>query len=66
MKIFIAINIIMGHLKFPRIRMYWVAKTRVPLIADKMSRNQYFKIRRNLRIREYNGVQQIEIDQDKF
>lgn len=38
---FFGINIIMSYLRFPRIRMYWVARTRVPQIADNMSRNMF-------------------------
>lgn len=40
----------MSYLKFPRIRMYWEEKTRVPAIADKMTRDRYFRLRSNLKI----------------
>lgn len=49
-KQFLAINIVMSYLKFPRIKMYWQAKTRVPCIADTMPRERFFKIRSNLKL----------------
>lgn len=41
-KIVIGIHIIMGSLKLPRIRMYWEKDTRVPLVADNMTRDRFF------------------------
>lgn len=56
MRKFIAINIIMSYLKFPRIKMYWAAKTRVSQIADVMSRNFFFLIRNHLTCCDYSNV----------
>lgn len=53
---FLGITIVMSYLKYPKIRMYWQEKTRVPQVADKMPRNKYFIIRNNLRVREYSEV----------
>jgi hypothetical protein len=47
---FIAIHLIMGCLKFPRIRMYWEEKFRVPLISNSMSRDRFLQLRNNLHI----------------
>lgn len=66
MKHFFAITIIMSYLKFPRIRMYWTEKTRVPVIADNMSRNRYFLIRNNLKLRDDSIVEDEEKAKDKF
>lgn len=46
----IAIHLIMGCLKFPRIRMYWEEKFRVPLISNSMSRDRFLQLRNNLHI----------------
>ncbi|KAL3172595.1 hypothetical protein MRX96_043123 [Rhipicephalus microplus] len=32
------------------IRMYWMKKTRVPLVADNMTKNRYFQLRRRLKL----------------
>lgn len=67
MKKFVGITIIIGYLKFPRIRTYWAIKTRVPRIADQMPQKRYFfEIRSSLRRREYNNVNQNERVQHKF
>lgn len=47
---FFGVSIIMGNLKFPRIRQYWTPTTRIPIIADTMTVNRYFKLRYNLHI----------------
>lgn len=47
-KIVIGIHIIMGSLKLPRVRMYWEKDTRVPLVADNMTRDRFFSIRSNI------------------
>lgn len=46
----IAIHLIMGCLKFPRIHMYWEEKFRVPLISNSMSRDRFLQLRNNLHI----------------
>lgn len=66
MKQFIGINIIMSYIKYPRIRMYWAAKTCVPQIADVMSRNQFFIIRTNLTCRDYTAVTKEEKKMNSF
>lgn len=65
-KQFIAITIIMSYLKFPRVRMYWSEQTRVPAIADIMSRDRYFLIRNNLKVRDDQIVKDTEKAEDKF
>ena len=49
LKIFVGIVILMGNLKFPRIRMYWSGKFRVEAISQKMTRDRFFTIRSNLK-----------------
>lgn len=46
--------------------MYWAARTRIPDIADAMPRNKYFKIRANLRIRDYSQVTNEENQNNKY
>lgn len=45
MKTMIAIHMLFGVLKYPRVRMYWEKIFRVPLIADNMTRNRLFELR---------------------
>ncbi|CAK1588731.1 unnamed protein product [Parnassius mnemosyne] len=64
-KLFFGISIAMSYLGLPRIRMYWANRTRVAMIADRMTRDRYFKIRTNLKL-----VNDLEVDeaskQNKF
>lgn len=48
LKTFIGINILMGNLNLPRVRMYWEPKFSVPLISENMTSNRFFKLRNNL------------------
>ena len=48
LKKFLGISIIMGNLKFPRLRMYWQSKYRVPIIRETMARSRFLFIHANL------------------
>ena len=50
MEEFWGVSIIMGNLKFRWITMYCRTSTRVPLIADTITMNHYFKFRSNLHV----------------
>lgn len=41
----IACHMLLGALKFPRVRMYWESKYRVNVIAGNISRNKLFELR---------------------
>lgn len=47
-KTFFGILIIMGNLGYPRVRMYWEPKFAIPLIAENISVNRFFKLRNNM------------------
>ncbi|XP_015371817.1 PREDICTED: piggyBac transposable element-derived protein 3-like [Diuraphis noxia] len=49
-KCFIAIHIIMGTLKFPRVRMYWEEAYRINTVANNMTRDRFFQLRSNFHI----------------
>lgn len=51
-KCFIAIHIIMGTLKFPRVRMYWDWEEayRINTAANNMTRDRFFQLRSNFHI----------------
>lgn len=50
LRTFFGISLAMSCLAYPQIQMYWKKKTRVPLIANNMARNRYFKLRRRLQL----------------
>lgn len=49
-RVLIVIHIIMGCLKFPRVRMYWEENFKVPSIFNSMSRDRFFQLEQNLHI----------------
>lgn len=54
-RIFLGLQITMGHLKFPRMRMYWEEGLRLP-IFDCMNKNRFLSIRTNLHIIDNNEI----------
>lgn len=55
-KSLIAIHIIMGSLKFPRVRMYWEEAFRINIVANTMTRDRFFQLRSNLHIIDNNSI----------
>ncbi|KAH6929196.1 hypothetical protein HPB50_024106 [Hyalomma asiaticum] len=51
-KTFFGMLMIMGILKFPRIRMYWSAATQIPNVSQAMSVNRFFRLRSALHATE--------------
>ncbi|XP_047493846.1 piggyBac transposable element-derived protein 2-like isoform X2 [Penaeus chinensis] len=47
---FIGMTFAMSVIKMPRIKMYWQSKTRIPWIAEKMSRDRFFSLRHSLKV----------------
>lgn len=62
---FIGMNFAMSIVRMPRIKMYWQAKTRIPWIADKMTRDRFYKLRSNLKVVDDNRVSDEERRRDR-
>ncbi|XP_015367868.1 PREDICTED: piggyBac transposable element-derived protein 3-like [Diuraphis noxia] len=64
MKIFIGIHIIMGSLKYPRVRLYWEENFQINLISRNMSRDRFFALRTNFHIIDNSTIS--KENKDKF
>lgn len=64
MKRLIGIHIIMGNLKYPRVRLYWQKHFEVNLVAQNMTRDRFFSLSNNLHIVENNEIS--NGNKDKF
>jgi len=60
----IAIQMMMGVLKYPRQEMYWQLKFRVNIIANTMTRNRFFSLRQHLHV--INNLDIPRDNSDKF
>lgn len=56
LKVWIGINCVMSALQYPKIRMYWEKKWRVPIIADAMARDRFFVIRKSIKVVYDNDI----------
>lgn len=63
-KTLIGIHMLMGCLKYSRVRMYWQKRFFVHLIADNMSRNRFFNLRTNFHVIDNNDIP--PCNKDKF
>ncbi|PNF34042.1 hypothetical protein B7P43_G03481 [Cryptotermes secundus] len=50
LKTLFGLHIIMGTLKFPRVRMFWDTTLKMQLFLDSMSRDRFFQVRTNLHL----------------
>lgn len=63
---YVGITLLMGVLGYPRIRMYWSKSFKIPLIANTMGRNRFFKIRNYLHVVNNLDVSDEERKLDKL
>ena len=53
-KRFIGMSLMMGCISMKRLRMYWQRSTRIPVIADCMPRDRFFKLRNHFTVVDNN------------
>lgn len=63
-EILFGLHIMMGTLKFPRVRLYWDTTTKFHLFVDNMSRDRFFELRSNLHL--FNNLEKPSTCNDKF
>ncbi|KAJ8926222.1 hypothetical protein NQ314_021431 [Rhamnusium bicolor] len=57
---YFGINILSGIIRMPSYRMYWAQETRIPVIADAMSRNRFEKLRSMLHLADNSQMKSRE------
>lgn len=55
---YLGIHIISGIIKMPSYRMYWAQETRIPAVADVMSRNRFEKLRTMFHINDNSEMKE--------
>lgn len=63
-KNFIGIQLIMGSLKFPRVRMYWEQNFQIQAVCDNMTRDRFFALRSNFHVIDNQKIP--KNNKDKF
>lgn len=63
---FIGMNFIMAILKFPRISMYWSESTKIPMVANSMPRDNFYKIRKLLNAQDDDMVSSAMKKEDRL
>ncbi|VVC88839.1 unnamed protein product [Leptidea sinapis] len=66
LKISFGLNFIMSCLRYPKIRMYWSNKWRIPIIVKAMKRDRFFKIRSSLKVVYDDDLSSEEEKDDKI
>ncbi|KAG5888977.1 hypothetical protein JTB14_026048 [Gonioctena quinquepunctata] len=66
MRTFFGASMLIGIYGLPRIRMYWARNSRVPIIPDNISGNQYSQLRSRLKLVEDQKMSKEERNLNKF
>ncbi|CAK1591639.1 unnamed protein product [Parnassius mnemosyne] len=66
LKVFFGITFVMSCLNYPQLRMFWSKKWKIPIVAENMTRDRFFKIRTSLKIVFDDEISSSERSSDKL
>lgn len=65
-KTFFGCSIYTTIIGYPRLKMFWAARTRISMVADYISRDRFIQLRVNLKVVDDNSVSEEDRKSDRF